>query len=252
VTVVEEAVAGGGTMTVLEHLGELRRRMIISVVAVVAATVVAWMFYNHVTAFMVGPYEAFLHHHSHQNISGGKLVASGPLDGFSARLKVSGYLGLVLSAPVWLWQLWKFVAPGLRQHEKRYAASFIASALTLFSLGVCTAVLVFPKAIAWMINVGGTDVAPLFSPNRYLGLYAFCCLVFGLAFTYPVVIVFLELIGVVSSAQLRRWRRYAIVLLVAVASVATPSSDPFSFLAMAAPLVAFYEASIIVGRLLKR
>jgi sec-independent protein translocase protein TatC len=103
-----------------------------------------------------------------------------------------------------------------------------------------------------MISVGGSSVAPLFSPGRYLGLYALCCLVFGLAFTYPVVLVFLEVIRVVPSARLRRCRRHAIVVIVAAAAVITPSNDPFSFLAMAVPLLALYEVSILVGRALKR
>jgi sec-independent protein translocase protein TatC len=252
VTVVEEPVSNPGNLTALEHLGELRRRLLIGVAAVVVATAVSWAFYDHVIGFMVGPYRAFLHEHPHENISGGMLVTTGPLDGFSARLKVSGYLGLVLSSPVWLWELWQFIAPGLHRNERRYAVSFVAAAVALFSLGVGTAVLVFPRAISWLIRVSGTDVAPLFSASRYLGMYAFCCLIFGLAFTYPVVLVFLQLIGAVPSARLRRWRRYAIVALLAVAAFITPSGDPFSFLALAVPLVAFYEVAIVVGRLLKR
>jgi sec-independent protein translocase protein TatC len=239
-------------MTALEHLGELRRCLLIGVAAVIVATAVAWAFYDPVIGFMIRPYRAFLEHHPHQNVSRGMLVATGPLDGFTARLKVSGYLGLILSSPVWLWELWQFIAPGLHRNERRYAVSFLAAAVALFSLGVGTAVLVFPRAISWLIRVSGTDVAPLFSPNRYLGMYALCCLIFGLAFIYPVVLVFLQLIGAVSSTRLRRWRRYAIVALLAIAAFITPSGDPFSFLALAVPLVAFYEMSIVVGRLLKR
>lgn len=250
-TVVDEPLPAPG-MTALEHLGELRRRLLIGVAAVIVATAVAWAFYDPVIEFMVRPYRAFLQHHPRQNISRGMLVATGPLDGFTARLKVSCYLGLVLSSPVWLWELWKFIAPGLHRNERRYAVSFLAASVALFSLGVGTALLVFPRAISWLIRVSGNGVAPLFTPNRYLGMYALCCLIFGLAFIYPVVIVFLQLIGAVSSTRLRRWRRYAIVVLLAVAAFITPSGDPFSFLALAIPLVAFYELSIVVGRLLKR
>lgn len=126
------------------------------------------------------------------------------------------------------------------------------AAVALFALGVTTAVVVFPKAIGWMISVSGNGIAPLFSPAKYFGLYALCCIIFGAAFTYPVILVFLQLTGVLSSARLRRWRRYAIVTLVAVAAVITPSNDPFSFLAMAVPLLVFYEAAIVAGRLLHR
>ena len=239
-------------MTLGEHLGELRRRLLLFLIAAAATTILAWFFYNHIVSFMAAPYRQFLLRHPQKDISGGNLVVTGPLEGLTTRLTISAYVGLVLAAPVGLWEFWQFVSPGLRRSEKRYARSFTASAVILFSLGVATAVFVFPKGIAWLIGVGGNGVAPLFSPSKYFGLYAFCCLVFGAAFTYPVVLVFLEVVGVVSSRMLRRWRRQAIVAIIAVAAIITPTSDPFSFLAMAAPLLIFYEASIVVGRVLKK
>jgi sec-independent protein translocase protein TatC len=240
------------TMTLVEHLTELRRRLIVCVVAVSVATVAAWFLYNHAVAFMIAPYRDFVLHHPHKDISGGDLVTTGPLEGFTTRITISAYLGLVLAAPWCLWQFWRFVTPGLHHSERRYAAAFIASAVALFALGVTTAVVVFPKAIAWMITVSGSGIVPLFSPSKYFGLYALCCLIFGAAFTYPVILVFLQLVGVLSSARLRKWRRYAIVAIVAVAAVITPSNDPFSFLAMAVPLLIFYEAAIVVGRVLHK
>ncbi|MBO0730802.1 MAG: twin-arginine translocase subunit TatC [Acidimicrobiaceae bacterium] len=241
-----------GTMPLLGHLGELRRRLLISVAALAVASTVAWFSYDHAVAFMLGPYRSFLRHHANLNISKGQLVTTAPLEGFTTRLKVSVSMGAIAALPVWLWQVWRFITPGLYQTERRYAGRFLASALVLFGGGVATAIAVFPKGISWLISVSGTGVAPLFSPSRYFGLYTLCCLVFGLAFIYPVVLVFLQLIGAVTSARLRKWRRYAIILIVAAASVITPSGDPFSFLALAVPLVIFYEASIIVGRLLNK
>jgi sec-independent protein translocase protein TatC len=243
---------GPVAMTLAEHLGELRRRMLISVAALVGATIVAWFFYNRAVNFMIAPYRDFVLHHPQKDISGGNLVITGPLEGFTTRLQISAYLGIVLAAPVWLWQLWRFIHPGLHRSERRYARGFILAAVTQFALGVSTAILVFPKAIDWMITVSGTGIAPLFSPSKYFGLYSLCCVIFGAAFTYPVILVFLQLTGVLSSARLRKWRRYAIVTIVAVAAVITPSNDPFSFLAMALPLLVFYEAAIVVGRLLHR
>jgi sec-independent protein translocase protein TatC len=239
-------------MTLTEHLGELRRRLLISVLALGVATVAAWFLYNHAVTFMIGPYRAFLQHHPQKDISAGNLVTTSPLEGFTTRLQISAYLGAVAASPVWLWQVWQFINPGLHDSERRYARGFILSALALFGLGVTTAILVFPKAVDWMIEVSGTGVAPLFSPGKYFGLYALCCVTFGAAFTYPVLLVFLQLAGVLSSARLRRWRRYAIVTIAAVAAVITPSNDPFSFLAMAVPLLVFYEAAILAGRILHR
>ena len=244
--------ATGEQMTLVEHLGELRRRVITCTAALALATAAAWFGYDHAVGFMIHPYRSFLAHHPRIDISHGNLVATAPLEGFTTRLKVSAYIGAILAAPVFLWQAWRFVAPGLYGRERRYAGAFLASAVTLFALGVVTAMAVFPKAIAWMISVSGTGIAPLFSPGRYFSLYALACLIFGAVFTYPVFLVGLELTGVVSSASLRRWRRYAIVICCVVAAVITPSSDPFSFLAMAVPMVVFYEASILAGRVLDK
>jgi sec-independent protein translocase protein TatC len=241
-----------GEMTWLEHLGELRHRLLVCLAALAAGTLLAWFLYDHLLGFMISPYRQYLAHHPGQDISRGNLITTGPLEGFTTRLKVSGYAGAVIAAPVWIWQTWRFIAPGLHKHERRYSLAFAGAAIGLFALGVATAVLVFPKAVDWMISVSGSGIAPLFSPGRYLGLYTMACVVFGAVFTYPVFLVGLEVTGLVTSGQLRQWRRYAIVVCCAVAAVITPSSDPFSFLAMAVPMIVFYEASILTGRLLGR
>ena len=239
-------------MTWLEHLVELRRRIMICLVAVAVTTTVAWFAYGHLVHFMIGPYRDYLGRHPKVDISHGNLVVTAPLEGFTTRLKISGYFGVMLAAPILIFETWRFVAPGLHRHERRYAAAFVTGAISLFAAGVATAVEIFPKAIGWLISVSGTDVAPLFSPSRYFGLYALACLIFGAVFTYPVFLVGLELIGVVTSDKLRRVRRYAIVILCAVAAVVTPSGDPFSFLALAVPMIVFYEASILIGRALHK
>lgn len=237
-----------GRMTLLEHLGELRKRLLIVVVAVAATTLGAWVLYAHILAFMVQPYHAFLATHQAKNLSHGQLVVTGPLEGFTTRLKISLYTGIAFASPVALWQMWRFVAPGLHEHERRYAVPFVASATVLFATGVTTAILVFPKALTWLIDAGGPGVVPLFSPNRYFTLFTAMCVITGTAFTYPLFVVLLELTGIVPSATWRRWRRQAVVVLCLVAAIITPSSDPFSFLAMAIPMIVFYEVAILVGR----
>jgi sec-independent protein translocase protein TatC len=241
-----------GKMTLFEHLAELRQRLIISIAAIALGTLVAWFFYDDAIRFMLHPYHSFLAHHRSKDISNGNLVTNGPLEGFTTRLKVSAYGGIALASPVLFWELWRFITPGLYKHEKRYAVPFVGAAVVLFAGGVATAIAVFPKALTWLIDVSGTGVVPLFSPTRYFTLYVAMCVIFGLVFMYPLVVVFLELAGVVPSATWRHWRRPAIVVICLVAAVITPSSDPFSFLAMAVPMLVFYEASIIVGRLLKK
>lgn len=241
-----------GTMSVFDHLAELRTRVIFSVAAIIGGMVVIWFLYDPVIHFMLEPYRTFAAHHHSKNISNGNLVTNGPLEGFTTRLKVCGYGGVTLAAPVILWELWRFITPGLYKNEKRYILPFVAAAVILFAAGVTTSVLVFPKALDWLINVSGTGVVPLFSPSKYFTLYVAMSLVFGAVFTYPLVLVFLELVEVVPSQKWRKWRRPAIVIICVVAAVITPSSDPFSFLAMAVPMLLLYEGSIIVGRLMKK
>lgn len=239
-------------MTLFEHLAELRNRLLVSVVAVVAGGVAVWFLYDHLVHFMLQPYRDYARHHPGRSPSGGDLVATGPLEGFTTRLKVSLYGGLALATPVVFWELWRFITPGLYKNEKRYVLPFVSAAVGLFAAGVTTSVLVFPKAIDWLITVSGTGVVPFFSPSKYFTLYVTMCVVFGAVFMYPLVLVFLEITGAVPSSTWRRWRRPAIVVIALVAAVITPSSDPFSFLAMCVPMLVLYELAILVGRLLKK
>ncbi len=241
-----------GTMTLMEHLAELRRRLLISVVTVLVAGIVVWFLYNHLIDFMRSPYCNYVHHHPSKSITQCQFVITGPLEGLTTRLKVIGYTAVAASAPVWLYQLLRFITPGLHKHERRYVLPFVLAAVVLFALGVTTAILVFPKAIDWLISVSGHGVVPLFSPSQYFTLYALMCVIFGGVFLYPLVVVFLELTGAVPSARWRKWRRPAIVVICGVAAVVTPSSDPFSFLALAVPMVIFYEGSILLGRALHK
>lgn len=243
-----------GTMTIWEHLTELRNRIIVCAAAVVVTTVVAWFFYADAVRFMRHPYCTLILAHPKLAPFPGRcrLYFTGPLEGFTTRLKVSLYAGLALAAPVWIWQLWRFITPGLKKSEKKYIVPFVAAATVLFAMGVSVAILVFPKALRWLIGVSGPGIVPLLTATRYFTMYVLMCLVFGAVFIYPLVLVALELTGVVPSARWRKWRRAAIVLIAAAAAVSTPSSDPFSFLALAIPMYIFYELAIIVGRLMHK
>jgi sec-independent protein translocase protein TatC len=237
-------------MTLFEHLAELRRRVFICAAAVVVTSIAGYFLYNPVLRFMLVPYRSFYAHH--KGMLTRDLIITSPTEGFTTRLKVSMYIGLGLAAPVWLWELWRFITPGLKSNERRYAVPFVVSALALFSMGVTVAVLVWPKALDWLIGASGSNITPVFTPAGYVHIYVLVCLVFGIVFLYPIVVVFLMLARIVPSAKWRKWRRPAIVVLFGVAAVVTPSNDPFTFLGMAVPMVIFYELSIIVGRLLKR
>jgi sec-independent protein translocase protein TatC len=239
-----------GRMTLLQHLVELRQRVAICVGAVLLTSVLGWFLYNPVLHFMTEPYRQF--YATHKGMISSKLVITSPIEGFATRLKISMYTGMALASPVWLWEIWRFITPGLRKREKQYAVPFVVSAVCLFALGVGVAVLVWPKALTWLINASGGGVTPLFSPTGYVSLYVLICLVFGFVFLYPILVVFLMVSGVVPSAKWRKWRRPAIVALCGIAAVVTPSNDPFTFLGMAVPMLIFYELSILIGRLLKK
>lgn len=252
---LEEGGATGedlAVMTVWEHLAELRNRLIVAIVAVVVTSIVCWFFYDRAIDFMRGPYCHFYHTHPHRSKLGCNLYITGPLEGFATRLKVSVYGGVALATPVLFFELWRFITPGLRKNEKQYVVPFVTAATVLFAMGVATAILIFPHALQWLIDVSGPGIDPLFSPSKYFTLYVAMCVVFGAIFMYPLVVVALELTGVVPSRKWRKWRRPAIVVIAAVAAIITPSSDPFSFTAMAVPMYVFYEASIIFGRIMKK
>ena len=234
-------------MSLVEHLTELRRRLMIAVGAVAVGAVIGFIVYNPVLEFLKEPYC--------DTLPSGRacsLFVQDPLDGFAIRLKVAGYTGLFLAFPVVLWQLWRFITPGLHPKEKRYAIPFIISSIVLFALGGALAYVTFPRALEFLQAVGGPSFEEIYSPVKYLRLVLLMVLAFGLAFEFPVVLVFLELAGVLTTRQLRNWRRPAAVIILVVAAVITPSQDPWTLLAMAVPMYLFYEASILIGRLLKK
>jgi sec-independent protein translocase protein TatC len=241
-------------MPFLAHLGELRRRVIISAIAVLIGAIVGFFLWNWILDIATHPYCQAQHHRNIQAFGGSscQLYITDPLQLITTRLSVSLYVGLFLASPVVMWQLWRFITPGLHSHEKRYAVPFVLASIVLFLLGATMAWLTFPKAMQFFLSVGGSHVQTLFNPAPYLKLIFLMILIFGLVFELPLVLVFLELAGVVSSRKLRDIRRYAIVVNFAVAAVVTPSQDPYSLMAMAVPMCIFYEIAIIVGRILKK
>ena len=166
------------------------------------------------------------------------------------RLNVTAYGGIFLASPIIVFELWRFVTPGLKANEKRYAVPFAVSTVALFFLGAFVAWLTFPHTLGFLHAVGGSNINDLFTPSKYLGLIIALMVIFGATFEFPVVLVGLEIAGVLKPEQLAHWRRPAIVIIVIFAGVVTPSSDPFSMLAMAVPMLLFYEASIHVGKFL--
>jgi sec-independent protein translocase protein TatC len=232
----------GGQMTLMEHLTELRKRLVISVIALAVAMLIVTFFYNQLFDFLVEPYRQSL------DDPDAKLLQLDPLEGFGVRLKVTGYAGIALAMPVLLWQLWRFIAPGLYDNEKRYAIPFVGSALVLFFTGAGIAYWTMPKALDFLASIGGNDLTQQYSPGKYFQLITYMMLAFGAGFEFPILLVFLQLVGIVSNEQLRQFRRYAIVGITVLVAVLTPSGDPYSMLALSVPMVVFYEVAILIGR----
>lgn len=227
-------------MTLIEHLTELRNRLIKSLAAVALGAVLAWILYPQIIDFLVKPLEVE------------RLLQTDPLEGFSVRIRIATYGGIGFAMPVLLWQLWRFISPGLYSHEKRYAVPFVASALALFFLGAAIAFWTLPKALNFLASIGGENFEQFYSPSKYFTLIVYMMLAFGVGFEFPIVLIFLQMAGIVTTASLRSFRRYAIVGIAVLVAVATPSGDPISMLALTIPMVAFYEAAIVYGRIRER
>lgn len=234
-------------MPLVEHLRELRNRLIKAVLIVAVGTIVAWFFYNQILDFLIRPYCALPANQRFSGASGNQcaLVLSDPLSGFLRRIKVSALVGVVVSAPFWLYQLWAFVAPGLRRNEKRYTSMFVAASTLLFALGATLAYLTLAKGLKLLVSTAGQGTIALFTIDKYLGFVNTMLVVFGASFEVPLLVVMLNVIGVLSYQRLRHWQRIAIFLIFVFAAVATPSQDPFTMCALALPMCALFEAAVL-------
>ena len=241
-------------MALIEHLRELRNRLGVSLLALAVCVVVAFLLREQVFDFIKRPYCQTDVAQRAAEISGNQcgLYSFGPFEELSVSLRVSFIAGIVASAPVWLYQLGAFITPALHRKEKRYAAAFLAASLLLFGTGTVFAYLTISRGLEFLLTVGGDGITNLPSIQSYLSFVTLTLLAFGIAFLFPVVVLFLNFVGIFSSARMRSWRRGMIVGIAVAAAVLTPSQDPFTFMAMAVPLYGQYEICILIGRLRER
>ena len=245
------AGAGEKVMPIMDHLRELRTRIIRSLLAVSVGTVVLLVFYDDVIHALATPYRDLCASHPKYRCNG-TFFLLGPLDGFAARMRVCAYGGLVLALPVVLWQIWRFIVPALNRRERAYALPFIVSSVTFFAVGCGLAYWTLDKALEFLVNWSGADVSQAFQINKYISLVALMMLAFGVGFLSPVLLVFLQLVGAVRPRTLMRQWRAAIMVIFVVAAVITPSGDPISLLALALPLSLLYFLAVLVGWLATR
>jgi sec-independent protein translocase protein TatC len=229
-------------LTIVGHLSELRSRLIKSIVAVIVGAISVFFFTGPIFDFLSEPYCNI------RPADNCVFLATGPLDQFSVQLSLAGYGGLILALPIILYQIGRFVLPGLYPHEKKVMIPFFVISIILLFLGMTVAYLFLPRALEVLGEfAGGERFESFFNANQYLGFFTKMLLAFGLAFELPLVLVFLQLVGVVQTETLRSNRRIAVVVVVILGAIITPTGDPFTLLVLSAPMYLFYEMSMIIG-----
>jgi sec-independent protein translocase protein TatC len=240
-----------GQMTLAEHLRELRNRLIVSVLAIIVGFVVAWIFYNDI-------YQALLHPFREVQAQ----VCTGDRDcrvtmstigaPFILQAKISLMAGIVIASPVWLYELWAFIMPGLHANERRWTLIFVAIAGPLFAGGVALGYYVMPKGISVLLGFTPHGVSNFIDSEHYLDFIVRVLLVFGISFEIPFFVVLLNLAGAVRAHHLARWRSWIIFGTFVFAAVATPSTDPFTMLMLATPMVVLFLISEAIAHFVDR
>jgi sec-independent protein translocase protein TatC len=235
-------------MSLVDHLRELRYRLGVSALAVVAAMVVVFVLWEPVFTFLKQPYCAT----SAGARTDCQLFGLSVFDQFQVRLRVAALGGVVIASPVWLYQLGAFITPALHRKEKKYAAGFLAASLVLFAVGTVFAYLTISQGLDFLLRIGGDGITTITSVQAYLSFVTLCLIAFGVAFEFPVVVTFLNMVGAFPVETMKKWRRGMYVAIFAASAIITPSQDPFTFTIMAVPICALYEVCILIARVRER
>jgi sec-independent protein translocase protein TatC len=253
-TTGDRASTGGADdarMPLVEHIREFRTRLIRSVLAILAGCVAGWFFYEQIVDVLIEP----VCQEGIKGVADGRckaLVVTGIIGPLSLQLKVSFFAGLILASPVWLYQLWAFLAPGLHKHEKRWAFAFVGTGLPLFALGGGLAYLIMPTAVKVLLNFTPGDVGSLVTFDEYLDFVLRMLLVFGLSFELPLLLILANLSGIMSARRIRAWWRGMVMGIFVFAAAATPTGDPLTMGALALPMILLYGVAIVFTTLRER
>jgi len=226
-----------GHQSLTDHLADLRKRIVNALIVIVAGAGLSFFYSEQLFEIMRLPVAKYL--------PSGGLVYTGIMDKFNAHIQLSLLSGVVLTAPLWLYQVWLFVAPGLYKDERRYGISFLISGTLLFIAGVAFCYfIVYPTAFEWLFNFGGSTDKPMITISEYMSFFIITLLLFGASFELPLILVMLGIMGLIDVEFLRDKRRFAYVGLAILAAILTPP-DVISQLMMLGPLVLLYESAIV-------
>lgn len=247
----------GAAMPLMEHLRELRSRLLKSFLAVAVGTFIAWFLYDPpgrhqgIIDYLINPYcQATAQFHQDQGLASGcSLFLNSVIGPFMLQLQVSVVVGLILASPVWIYQFWRFITPGLHRNERRWTLAFLLTSIPLFLAGVTLAYFILPKGLGFLLGFTPDRVINLVEVDQYLRFMIRMMLVFGIGFLMPVVVVVLNMIGILPSATLRRTRNWTIIGIFVFAAVGTPSGDPISMSLVAIPMWGLYEIAVIICRI---
>ncbi len=232
-------------MPLTGHLRELRSRLVKSAIAIGLGMIVGWIYYDRIFAWLSAPFNSVIEEARSQ----GRLVTlalTGVADPFVLQLQIAAVAGLVVSSPIWLYQLWRFITPGLHRHEKRWAIAFVAVAVPLFAAGVLLAYKVLPFGLQILFGFTPENVENIVSVDKYLSFFIRMIVIFGAGFLVPLILVALNFAGILTGKRLLSWWRWIIFITFLFAAVATPTGDPINLCLLAVPILVLLTLAIVV------
>lgn len=238
--------AADGSMTLMEHFQDLRQRLLIAILVILVGTCVGLLYSKQVIGLLEEPYCSVVTSESGDGATCGFTLDS-PISHIGLYLKISLYMALVGTAPVWLYQLWAFIAPGLHRHERKYAYFFIGIAAPLFLAGAILAYYIVSNGIAWIMILQNEGISIALNLESYINFYISVMMVFGIGFEFPLIMLMLNVMGIVSAKRMRGWWRIVVLVSFTFTAIFTPTPDPFGMTALAICMLALYGVALLIA-----